>query len=315
MLLSIQHRTELSYSDRISESVMELRMAPRSDANQTLRGFGLAVGPTAPVFEHTDWLGNRVHQFSVVEFHDRLAIVALSAVDTHSRQAPLASFDDPLTRELGDHRLAEFLRFGGPITEDARLAELVRAFELDRVTRAGDALERLMQGLGTRLRYVKGVTDSSTAVGDALDRGAGVCQDFAHVGIAVLRSIGIPARYVSGYLFRRNAPAELQTHAWCEAFLPSAGWVGIDPTHAATAGDDHVAVAVGRSYRDVPPNRGVFRGDARETINVRVTIDEVTEVPRGLLAPRPAPLEVPSFREGTPAHREQIDYQEEQQQQ
>jgi transglutaminase-like putative cysteine protease len=97
--------------------------------------------------------------------------------------------------------------------------------------------------------------------------------------------------------------------------VPSAGWVAIDPTHSQVAGDGHIAVGIGRSYADVPPNRGVFRGDAVESIKVVVTIEPVSEVPDGLLAPRPAPLEVPSFVDGALEHKEEIDYQQEQQQQ
>jgi hypothetical protein len=148
-----------------------------------------------------------------------------------------------------------------------------------------------------------------------LDQGGGVCQDFAHLGIALLRSVGIPARYVSGYLHRETGPAELETHAWIEAFVPNAGWVGLDPTHAMVAGNQHVSVGIGRSFADVPPNRGVFRGDGTESIRVSVSIEKVSAVPPGLLAPRPAPLEVPTFADGSSHHIEEIDYQQEQQQQ
>lgn len=315
MLLAIQHRTELTYSARISETVMELRMAPRTDAHQTLRGFGLAVGPSAPLFEHTDWLGNRVHVFSVVDFHDRAVIVAESAVDVHPKHPNLESLADVFPFKLPDHRLLEFLQFQGPITRDSRLEDIARSLGLFDAKRVGAVLSRIATASKERLRYEKGVTSSTSTLSQVLDQGGGVCQDFAHLGIALLRTVGIPARYVSGYLHRETGPAELETHAWIEAFVPNAGWVGLDPTHATVAGKEHVSVGIGRSFADVPPNRGVFRGDAKESIKVSVSIEKVSAVPQGLLAPRPAPLEVPTFADGAIRHTEEIDYQQEQQQQ
>lgn len=315
MLLSIRHRTELTYSARISETMMELRMAPRSDGHQTLRGFGLAVGPGASLFEHVDWLGNRVHAFSVVDFHDRIVIVAHSAVDVHPARLGDGPLSDALPLAIDDHRLLDFLRFHGPVTPDPRLGALAQKLGLAEARTAREAMDRVARGLSSELRYEKGVTMSATTVSQVLEQGAGVCQDFAHVGIALLRQAGIPARYVSGYLHREKGGGELETHAWCEALLPGAGWAPFDPTHARVVGEEHVAVAVGRSFADVPPNRGVYRGDAQESIRVTVTIERVSDVPAGLLAPRPALLEVPTFSDGVAEHREEIDYQQEQQQQ
>lgn len=314
MLLSIRHRTELSYTARISETMMELRMAPRSDSHQTLRGFSLAVGPHAQLFEHADWLGNRVHMFSVVDFHDRAVILAESAIDMHPEYPLLESLADVFPFRTADHRLLEYLQFQGPITDDSRLQDIVRALGLREAKRAGAVLSRIATASRERLRYEKGVTSSTTTLSQVLDQGGGVCQDFAHLSIALLRAVGIPARYVSGYLHRETG-AELETHAWCEAFVPNAGWVAIDPTHSQVAGKEHISVGIGRSYADVPPNRGVFRGDARESIKVSVSIERVSAVPQGLLAPRPAPLEVPTFADGAMFHKEEIDYQQEQRQQ
>ncbi len=315
MLLAVTHKTELSYSARISETMMELRMAPRTDTHQTLRGFSLAVGPPAQHFEHTDWLGNRVHAFSVVDFHDRVLIVAESAIEMHPKHPPLESLADVFPFRISDHHLLDFLHHRDPLTSDPRLEELARSLGLQDAKRVGAVLSRVAAGPRNRLRYEKGVTSSSSTLADVLDHGAGVCQDFAHLAIALLRTVGVPARYVSGYLHRESGTAELETHAWCEAHVPSAGWVAIDPTHAKVADEEHIAVGIGRSYADVPPNRGVFRGDATESIRVAVSIEPVASVPPGLLAPRPLPLEVPTFTDGASQHKEEIDYQQEQQQQ
>jgi transglutaminase-like putative cysteine protease len=195
-----------------------------------------------------------------------------------------------------------------------RSAALTRRLELDHAVKVGVVLERVIHALRQELTYKKGVTTSASAVSDVLREGAGVCQDFTHVAIALLRGLGVPTRYVSGYLYR-DGSTELETHAWLEAFVPSLGWVGLDPTHSELVGAGHVAVAVGRSFADVPPNRGIFRGDATEAIKARVEIRAVEQVPRNLLAPRPVPLSVPTYDQGPLPHRERLEYQLEQQQQ
>jgi transglutaminase-like putative cysteine protease len=297
MLLGIQHRTELTYGDRVSESVMELRVTPRSDKNQTLRAFNLKVGPEAPVHSHRDWNDNQAHHFTIVPFHDRVLIVAGATVETHPKLVALAESTDSLPlSELGP-RFQDFLGFQGPVQRDPRLVRYAEEVGLFRCDRAAQAILLVTSRLKERIQYKKGVTSSSTTVSDALNLGQGVCQDFSHVGLALFRMVGIPARYVSGYLFRDNA-RELETHAWCEAFVPSIGWVGVDPTHGELAGEGHVAVAVGRSYADVPPNRGVYRGEAEEKISVKVTIDKLDDRLAAHPPVSPGALDVPSFREG-----------------
>jgi transglutaminase-like putative cysteine protease len=282
MLLSIQHKTELSYAEPITESVMELRMMPRSDSRQTLRSFELAVGPEAAVFQHLDWQGNRAHHFSIVDAHDKVVILAASTVETHLDKLRLDEIGDTLPlAELG-HRYQDLLLFHGPVQRDGRLSRFAEELGLFSERRASMVLAQVTARLRDLVSYKKGVTSSSTTVSDVLDLGQGVCQDYAHVALSLLRMLGVPSRYVSGYLFRPDS-AELETHAWVESFLPSVGWLGVDPTHGELAGQSHVAVAVGRSYADVPPNRGVYRGDAEEKIRVSVSIqalsDEVTSPP------------------------------------
>jgi transglutaminase-like putative cysteine protease len=282
MLLSIQHKTELTYAEPITESVMELRMMPRSDARQTLRSFELAVGPEAPVFQHLDWQGNRAHHFSIVDVHDKVVILAASTVETHFDKLRLDEIGDTLPLSGLGHRYEDLLLSHGPVQRDTRLSRFAEELGLFTERRASMVLANVTARLRDLITYKKGVTSSSTTVSDVLDLGHGVCQDYAHVALSLLRMLGVPSRYVSGYLFRPNS-AELETHAWVEAFLPSVGWLGIDPTHGELAGQSHVAVAVGRSYADVPPNRGVYRGDAEEKIRVSVSIqalaDEVTTAP------------------------------------
>lgn len=313
MLLAIRHRTELGYDAAITETAMELRMTPETTEHQVLRGFGIAVAPAATLHEHVDWAGNRVHSFSIAEAHDRVVILAHSAVET--RPAPDPFTVNPAGAAAGDDpRLLDYLRLHGPVTPDRRVDEIARQLGLADCGAPAEAARRVCHGLRERLTYRRGVTTSLATVSDALERGAGVCQDFAHLAIALLRCAGVPARYVSGYLYRPGAE-EVETHAWVEAFLPGLGWGGLDPTHGEPIGAGHVAVATGRSYADVPPNRGVYRGAATETIRVVVRIDEVAEVPRGLLVPAAASLEVATLAAAPAEHRERLDYQQQEQQQ
>ena len=294
MLLGIQHKTILTYGAHIRESVLELRVTPRSDKNQTLRAFNLQVGPEVPVFSHRDWNDNQVHHFTVAAFHERVVIAASATVETHAQGVDLSACGDTLPLAGLNHRFHDFLGFHGPVERDPRLVRFAEESGAFGVKRAGEAALIVMKRLGERLEYKKGVTSSATTVSGALDLGQGVCQDFSHAAVALLRILGIPARYTSGYLYR-DSDRELETHSWCEAFFPSLGWVGLDATHRELAGDGHIAVAVGRSYADVPPNRGVYRGEADETIAVSVKITKLDERLLGLPPVSPASLEVPTF--------------------
>lgn len=312
MLFEIQHRTELTYSQRISESVMEVRLTPRSDANQTLRRFHIAVGPDARVSSHVDWQGNTVHQFSVVAFHDRVYILSNSTVATHPQRIDVANVADPMRAVRTSHRLLDFLSFGGPVQRDPRIVSLAESVKLHECTRATDAVLRVMESVRDALNYQKGVTNSLTTVAEALDHGAGVCQDFTHIALAMLRLVSVPCRYVSGYLHRADL-SEVETHAWCEAFIPSIGWLGFDPTHGELVGEGHIAVAIGRSYADVPPNRGVYRGEAEEKISAAVTITPI-EVP-GPHGPFVTEFHIPSYTDAPGTHVAASGYQLEHQQQ
>lgn len=288
MLLSIRHQTELLYAEPITESVIELRMMPRSDEQQTLRSFELVVGPEAPVFEHLDWQGNRAHHFSIVDMHDRVQIVAASTVETRATRLRLQELSDLLPFTDMGHRLQDFLLPHGPVQKDPRLLSFAESTGIFQERRAAMVFSAVVTRLGELITYTKGVTNSATSVGDVLTHGQGVCQDYAHVALSLLRTLGIPARYLSGYLYRPES-AELETHAWVEAFVPSLGWIGLDPTHGQLAGESHIAVAVGRSYADVPPNRGVYRGGAEERIKVSVQIKKLGDEMEAAGPPAPRP--------------------------
>jgi len=274
MLLSIKHKTGLKYSEITLESVMEMRVHPRIDERQVVRQFDVSVSPESRAAFHVDWLGNTVHQFSLLRSHDEVSILSRSLVETRPVQIELDRLVAPLQGLVNDHRWRDFLGFDGPVLRDERLDAFSEAIGLHTANRVGDAIRLVMQNSASLIQYHKGVTTTTSTVCDVLDAKVGVCQDFAHLGLALLRARGVPCRYVSGYLHQENEP-EVESHAWCEAYVPGIGWVGFDPTHATLAGENYVSVAAGRNYSDVPPHRGVFRGSAHQTLSASVSIERI----------------------------------------
>jgi transglutaminase-like putative cysteine protease len=313
MLLKIVHETRLEYSEPISETVMEVRVTPRTTPYQTLRGLRIDVGPKANIIEYGDWLGNRVHHFSYLPQHTRVVIAAQSAVECHT---PQVSFDvlqsEPIRKEELPLLVRDYLRPSKLTGYDPRLEQLASTLGVTRARSVGEAAALVTKHLIDHIEYKKGVTHSHTKLSDVLTARAGVCQDLTHVALGLLRARGIPARYVSGYLHRPESGEELESHAWCEVYSAERGWVAIDATHRTLAEAGHVSVGVGRDFSDVPPNRGVYRGGGTETISAGVTIEEVKELPEGLLAPRA--IHVVGLS-GPRPHVEELDYQQQQQQQ
>ncbi|MFI5454904.1 MAG: transglutaminase domain-containing protein [Isosphaerales bacterium] len=259
MLLCIQHETKLTYSEPVSETVFDVRMAPPSDEDQTNLGYRLRIVPSAPVTIHRDGFGNRVDLFNILGAYSELIIRATSIVRTHRGPAPesrLAGLE--WEKDPDQFRALETLEYllASPLVKpspelDAFLRGLPRP-----EGRLIDVLDQLTATVRSHLVYEKKVTTARTPVGEALQLGRGVCQDFAHLFLAACRGIGLPARYVSGYI---HHPGELATHAWCQVWSGRSGWVDVDPTVGTIVGDDYVKIAVGRDYSDVPPNRGVWK--------------------------------------------------------
>jgi transglutaminase-like putative cysteine protease len=186
---------------------------------------------------------------------------------------------DRLKSEFVRGQQFDFLRPHGYAVETPALTDFVRAFEIDALRRADPltATRKLSHVVYGAFDYETGITEADSPIDHALAEGRGVCQDFAHIMIAICRDWGLPARYVSGYLFTDRAQKHDRSdpdasHAWVEVFLPSLRWVGLDPTNDIPAGERHVHVAVGRDYNDVPPSRGVFKGEAESELEVAVSV-------------------------------------------
>ena len=282
MLLEVRHVTQYQYDEPVRESVMELWMQPQRSHSQRLVSFDLELEPAAKLFSYADPFGNAVYHFDVPQPHDRLTITARSAVET-SVPTPLPdALDmgewDRLRADFVQGDCFEFLRPHGFARDSEHLHVFLEEHGLHRL-RARDplsAVRELSAGIYEAFEYEAGVTRADSPIDHVLEERKGVCQDFAHVMITVCRSWGIPARYVSGYLFTDRDAGDRSdpdaTHAWVEVFLPSLRWVGFDPTNNMMTGERHVAVAVGRDYADVTPSRGVYKGDSDSELAVGVSV-------------------------------------------
>jgi transglutaminase-like putative cysteine protease len=297
MYYSIRHLTKFLYSNPVSESMMETRMHPRSDHNQRCLTFHLSVSPRCRVFSYRDHLSNQVHHFDIPGQHVQLVIVAESLVEVQPAP-PIPSFLAPDAWAELDQMVqqGDYTEMLFPSTFCAPTPALdALATELD-VRRRDDplmVLHQLNEQIYRYFDYKPKSTNVDSPIDDALLTRTGVCQDFAHIMITLVRSkLRIPCRYVSGYLFHgsddHDRSGASATHAWIEAYLPQLGWVGFDPTNWLVAADRHIRTAIGRDYSDVPPTHGIFRGRANSelTVAVRVTPSEGTpELDRELPVP------------------------------
>jgi len=286
MFYSIRHVTRFSYSSPVTESVTEVRMQPRTEGNQRCLKFDLVTQPRARIQGYRDYLGNVVHHFDVPARHSQLKITAEASVEI----TPAAPLPDALpanawaaldaTTRTGEHW--DYLTPSNFAFKTGLLAGL--AAELN-VERRGDPLSLLREintGIYETFDYAPQSTSVDSPIDDALEARRGVCQDFAHIMIALVRELRIPCRYVSGYLFHgredHDRSAADATHAWIEAFMPELGWIGFDPTNNLLAGERHIRTAIGKDYADVPPTRGVFKGLAQSELSVGVQVSP-TEAP------------------------------------
>ena len=283
MFYAVRHFTRFRYSRPVWQSVMEVRMHPRSEHMQRCFTFQLSVSPRARIFSYTDHLGNLVHHFDIPAAHNQLTIIGDALVDVDT--------PDPIPSSLGVQAWSELsavvhredywdmLRPSHFARPSPELTLLARELGLDRDYRDRDPLE-LLQSVNSQLYetfdYVKHSTTVDSPIEDALRSRQGVCQDFAHIMIALVRELRIPCRYVSGYLhhdsWHHDRSAEGATHAWVEALLPSLGWIGFDPTNNLLAGGRHIRTAVGRDYADVSPTLGTMKGNAESELQVRVRV-------------------------------------------
>lgn len=283
MFYAIRHLTRYRYTRPVWQSIMEVRMHPRTEGAQRCFTFQLSVNPRARIFVFTDHHGNQVHHFDLPAHHRELTIVAdalvnLEPPDPLPAALPHESWED-LARLIREQDHWPMLGPSHYARTSPLLEELTRELGID----AADGRDPLTlvtdvaSAINTAFDYVKKSTAVNSPIEVSLASRQGVCQDFSHIMIAAVRRLGIPCRYVSGYLYHdehhHDRSAEGATHAWVEALMPGLGWVGFDATNGVIAGNRHIRTAIGRDYADVPPTIGTMKGRADTELQVRVRVE------------------------------------------
>jgi transglutaminase-like putative cysteine protease len=297
MLLHVVHETRYDYSPAVKTAQHMAHLKPAHNAQQQLLEHQLTISPEpAQRSEAVDVYGNTRAFFSLQSRHDELKVVARSLVSTSEPQPPKSDMPWEEVRErLRYHRgaaydpAAEFV-FTSPYVprHEEFLAYAHPSFTPGRPML--EAARELMERIYANFEYETEATDVSTPALEVLAMRKGVCQDFAHVMLACLRSLGLPARYVSGYLLTQPPPGQARlvgsdaSHAWVSLYLPAdgttaGGWADLDPTNNRAPGEDYVTVATGRDYSDVSPVRGVIHGGANHTLNVAVSVTPMESAP------------------------------------
>jgi transglutaminase-like putative cysteine protease len=283
---AVWHHTTLRYTDPVGLSFNEVRMRPRDRGSQRTLAFSLLSNPAAVPRSRIDYFGNYVHRVDVTTAHDVLEFVVDAVVEnSEPRRRRLPEWSEELL--AGDPRLEYALPSPRVPLSDAT-SSLWREWNGD--DRSFDAVLATAERIPKELRYVTGATTVESSIDDLLAGGAGVCQDFSHLFLAMVRGAGWPARYVSGYLGPAGDQTfiEGQSHAWAEVCGADGRWVGLDPTHGGFTGAHHLRLAAGRDYGDVAPHRGLFYGTsegAPPEVLVRITRisqQQVESVERGV---------------------------------
>lgn len=280
MHIELRYVTRFVYSTAVWESHNALRACPRDGDGQKLLAYDLELDPAAAVFSYQDRWGTRVDTFGIREPHPELVVIAEARVETEARPEPVTAPLDALAGSDYHDMAWGFLHptrhtgWGEHLAAAGRQA----AAGSDDVVGAVRAVERTVYAT---MDYQPGATEVGVDIDLVWEIGAGVCQDFAHLTIAMLRASGIGARYVSGYFYASD-PTQgeaveegemvVATHAWVEAAIPGWGWWAIDPTNAGPVGERHVKIGHGRDYDDVAPLRGVYFGDTEHDLAAEVTM-------------------------------------------
>ncbi len=250
MKLDIMHSTRYRYSGAIAETVMEVRLRPMDGNGQRCMDFKLELSHGVKARTYVDGFGNHVHYFNLVRPHSGLSVISRSTVETGLEP----------DSETGEELVQDFLRFRSPVKEIDGVRELARRHAFDLAS--PDAVEQALNGLtltiSREFTYDRTVTNVYSSVDDVLALRAGVCQDFAHLFIAV------------AYIHSPGEKIGTASHAWAEAWVAGRGWIGFDATHPVRTTQNHVRLAVGRDYTDAAPTRGVYVGSATGTMAISV---------------------------------------------
>ena len=272
----INHVSRYLYASPARGCMMSLCLRPRGEPAQRLLEFGIETNPISSMNSETDCFGNTKHVLNIHREHEALEIVARSSIEITAAEPPSGSPGADSWEQIRSWRDSftywDFMHATALTRPSARLKEFVDRMGI----RAGgdplEALTGLSDALHREFEYVPGSTTAASPIDHVLESGRGVCQDYAHVMLAIARSWGVPSRYVSGYVpaDAEGQALESASHAWVECLLPDIGWTGFDPTNGYQPGESHVRIAVGRDYWDVAPTRGVLLGGGGSRLEVEV---------------------------------------------
>ena len=277
--LHAKHRTEIRYAGTVGESVNEIRLSPSDNGRQRVEWAHVRIEPGAELFGHRDVYGNDVRWFQLVDPHESLVVESEAVVVTRPAAAlptsvwgiGFAAVADP---EYLDS-MAEFLAGSPHVRWTRPIGDFADALGIDREEGVLAWARALEGAINSTIVYTRGATQVDTPVEEVVAVGRGVCQDMAHLMIAVSRRHGLAARYVSGWLYQPGSEGPGESHAWVEAAIPGLGWVELDPTHPAPQHERYMRLATGRDYSDVPPLKGSYLGPVTEEMTVTVEIKEL----------------------------------------
>ncbi|MBP6686863.1 MAG: transglutaminase family protein [Lacibacter sp.] len=274
-VFQIQHVTKYTYNRPVKESVNQLRIYPVASDHQEILQHEVNITTDPELFFFLDYWGNRCADFSLLEAHTSLIIDSRVVVRTIGKETvPLVeSTREELKEQLAsDFQLLELAR-PEEILSTKALQQILTSLDCEKKT-VMQIVEACSAYIFSEFKYIKGITNIETTVDEILEHRSGVCQDFAHVLLQLLRCMGIPSRYVSGYICpnKNGMRGEGATHAWVEAWIPQLGWVGIDPTNNVWVTTHHIKLAVGRDFNASSPVKGTFKGLAKQTLSVYVSV-------------------------------------------
>ncbi|MFN7117344.1 MAG: transglutaminase domain-containing protein [Saprospiraceae bacterium] len=274
----IQHITRYTYPAPAIDGINQIMLFPIQDAHQEVQNHELRITNNPSVEEFFDHFGNKVGIFSLVKPHHELTIRSEIEIFTHTINPPedvLPATDQwqELSRLQEEFPFMDFLKREILDSKNDILAMLNTL--VSKADTPMTVVKRLAEYIFQTFDYQQGITSVETSVDEIWKLKAGVCQDFAHLMLVMLRKFDIPARYVSGYICPKNHDlrGEGATHAWVEAYIPFYGWLGVDPTNNCLVSDRHVRLAVGRNFSDCTPVKGTYKGSGEHTLEVSVTIE------------------------------------------
>jgi transglutaminase-like putative cysteine protease len=289
MVFDVIHLTDYRYTEPVSEAYVEARLTPPQRAEQEVLSHGIGFSPEAGTSHYVDYFGNTATFYSMTLRHERLTVTNRMSVRTKPTERPVEALALPVAeaRQILSSSLTDIFDYLQPteaVPTGGASMDWAKKFLRSGVP-MGEAVESLSQAIYAKFKYQPGATEVKTPLSTVWKKREGVCQDFAHIMLSVLRTAGLPARYVCGYI-ETDGPVgrdgtrlvgSIATHAWVEVMLPGLQWVAIDPTNNQWCGERHITVALGRDFMDASPVRGTFKGSGTQSMKVRVTMKRLVE--------------------------------------